>query len=203
MSDSCTYQSSSFLKAKHPSRNTHEKFFPAFPRAADGIEDSAGEGSPALSGVSPADGALVRSLLRRRLGGRHAGLVLPSRFQSGRRREQSAHRVHAPRAFFSAGTTSADARIWKRAARSLLGSRTALRYEWPQGSPAAHSPLAGPASTSSPALRRLRRLSRQRPATATPCASFAPPCGRLPAPCSCAALPARAKVTWPAPPSNF
>lgn len=121
------------------------KVLSSFPRTADRTEDSAGEGSPALSALHSADGVQVRSLLRRRLGGGTPDWFLPLifRLEDGENRVLT---VSMPHELFFRWFDKRGRADLEKAARSLLGSRTALRYEWPQGAPAAFSPLSGPAS---------------------------------------------------------
>lgn len=115
------------------------KVLSSFPRACTKAGSLPKEESSSLSEASDTDGQLVRKLLRRRLGGRTPEWFTPLSFslEDGENRVLT---VSMPHELFFRWYAERGRSILEKAALSVLGSRTSLRYEWPQ---AARPPLPG------------------------------------------------------------
>lgn len=107
------------------------KVLSSFPRACAEAGSLPKEGSPSLAAASDTDGQLVRKLLRRRLGGRTPEWFSPLSFslEDG---EDRVLTVSMPHELFFRWYAERGRTALEKAARSVLGTRTSLRYEWPQ-----------------------------------------------------------------------
>lgn len=125
------------------------KVLSSFPRASAKAGHPAGEGALSLPEASLSDGQTVRKLLRLRLGGRTPDWFSPLSFsvEDGDARVLT---VSMPHELFFRWYDARGRADLEQAARSVLGSRTSLRYEWPQTSPSAQAPALRPESTSVP-----------------------------------------------------
>ncbi len=107
------------------------KVLSSFPRPCTKTGSLTKEGSPSLSEASDTDGQLVRKLLRRRLGGKTPEWFTPLSFslEDGENRVLT---VSMPHELFFRWYAELGRAALEKAAYSVLGSRTCLRYEWPQ-----------------------------------------------------------------------
>ena len=105
------------------------KVLSSFPQASTKAGSLTKEGSPSLPETS-ADDQLVRALLRRRLGSRTPDWFSPLSF-SLEEGEAPVLTVSMPHELFFRWYAERGRSALEKAARSVLGDRTSLRYEWP------------------------------------------------------------------------
>lgn len=119
------------------------KVLSSFPRACAEAGSLPKEGSPSPAAASDTDDQLVRKLLRRRLGGRTPEWFSPLSFSLDDG-EDRVLTVSMPHELFFRWYADRGRTALEKAARSVLGNRTSLRYEWPrqQRSSPPYAPLS-------------------------------------------------------------
>ena len=107
----------------------------SFPRDSAKTGPPTGEGAPSPSDAPLSDGQTVRTLLRMRLGGTAPDWFSPLGF-SVENGKDKVLTVSMPHELFFRWYEAHGRADLEKAARSVLGRSTSLRYEWPQTTPA-------------------------------------------------------------------
>ena len=139
------------------------KVLSSFPRACAEAGSLPKEGSPSPAAASDTDDQLVRKLLRRRLGVRTPEWFSPLSFslEDG---EDRVLTVSMPHELFFRWYADRGRTALEKAARSVLGTRTSLRYTWPQQQqpPLPYAPLSSEPRDSLPVFDDFLASGRNR-----------------------------------------